>query len=262
MRGPGGFRPDWTAPATVRAFVTTREGGYSRPPIDSLNLAGHVGDDPGAVGANRALVREALGLPAEPGWLVQVHGTRCTRVTPEGPEDPEADSGLVDSSGAVAGVLTADCLPVILARDDGGAAAVAHAGWRGLAGGVLERAAAGLGAPEDLHAFLGPAIGPRAFEVGPEVREAFTGSAPEDAEAFRPAGERWLADIYRLAVNRLRRLGVLPERIAGGGLCTFSDARRFYSYRRDGRTGRLATLVWLEPGPGEGGNPRHGDRPG
>ncbi len=258
MTAPVGFEPGWTAPPWVRVFVTEREGGYSRPPFDSLNLALHVGDDPRAVSANRELLQTALALPAEPGWLEQVHGTRCTRVGAGGPEVPEADAGLVENPGAVAGVLTADCLPVVLARADGTAAAVAHAGWRGLSAGVLEGVATALGPPESLHAFLGPAIGPGAFEVGGEVREAFVTGSREDAKAFRPAGDRWRADIFLLAANRLKRLGVAPGRICGGGLCTNREPRRFFSYRRDGRTGRMATLVWLEPGVGDGVNPRDG----
>ncbi|HKJ70851.1 MAG TPA: peptidoglycan editing factor PgeF [Gammaproteobacteria bacterium] len=242
-----GFEPHWTAPPGVRMFVTTRQGGHSRPPFEAFNLALHVGDDPDAVAANRADLRNGLGLPAEPAWLEQVHGTRCTRVGPDGPEQAEADAGVVNAPGAVAAVLTADCLPVVLARDDGTAAGVAHAGWRGLAAGVLEQAAAALGDPADLHAFLGPAIGPEAYTVGQEVRDAFHRAALEDLLAFQPAGDAWQANLYLLAANRLKRLGVDPARISGGGFCTYTDAERFFSYRRDnGETGRMATVVWIE----------------
>ncbi|MFP4561313.1 MAG: peptidoglycan editing factor PgeF [Thiohalorhabdus sp.] len=241
-----GFEPHWTAPGNVRTFVTTRRGGVSRPPFDTFNLAGHVGDDAKAVAENRRRLRAGLGLPAEPAWTAQVHGAHCTRVGPEGAEDAEADAGMVAGPGAVAVVLTADCLPVVLARDDGTAAAVAHAGWRGLAGGVVEAAAEALGPATDLHAYLGPAIGPEAFAVGEEVRAAFVDQAEEDQHAFHAHGDRWLANLYILASQRLKRLGVAPHRISGGGFCTFSDAGRFFSHRRDGQTGRMATLVWLE----------------
>lgn len=242
-----GFEPHWTGPPHVRLFVTTRGGGHSRPPFDGFNLAAHVGDDPEAVAANRADLRAGLGLPAEPGWLEQVHGTRVARVNPEGPDQPEADAGVVTGAGAVAAVLTADCLPIVLARDDGAGAGVVHAGWRGLAAGVVEEAVAALGDdPAELHAFLGPGIGPEAFTVGSEVRDAFTTSAFEDLFAFQPEEAGWRANLYLLAANRLKRLGVGPGRISGGGFCTYSDPERFFSHRRDeGRTGRMATLVWI-----------------
>ncbi|MFB6259452.1 MAG: peptidoglycan editing factor PgeF [Thiohalorhabdaceae bacterium] len=243
-----GFEPHWTAPPQVRLFATTRGGGHSQPPFDSFNLGSRVGDDPAAVAANRADLRAGLGLPAEPGWLEQVHGTRVTRVTSDGPDQPEADAGIVAGTGAVAAVLTADCLPIVLARADGTAAGVVHAGWRGLAQGVVEEAVATLaGDPSELYAFLGPAIGPEAYVVGDEVRNAFTSSAFEDLLAFQPGEAGWRANLYLLGANRLKRLGVEPERISGGGFCTYSDSQRFFSHRRDnGRTGRMATLVWIE----------------
>jgi len=170
-------------------------------------------------------------------------------VGPEGPAEAEADAGWVAAPGAVAAVLTADCLPVVLAHQSGSAAAVAHAGWRGLAAGVLEETVAALGEPGALHAFLGPAIGPDAYAVGQEVRDAFARAAFEDLLAFQPSGEGWRANLYLLAANRLKRLGLRPDRISGGGFCTFTDTQRFYSHRRDaGITGRMASLVWLEPG--------------
>jgi hypothetical protein len=245
-----GFVPAWTAPAGVQAFVTARgPQGDSRPPYHRFNVADHVGDDPAAVAANRARLREGLALPAEPAWLTQVHGTTVAEVSGDQPRPPEADAAVVRGPGAVAAVLTADCLPVLLARGDGAAAAAAHAGWRGLANGVLEATVAALrdpARPADLHAYIGPAIGPAGFAVGREVREAFLAADPEAAHAFIPAGPgRWRGDLFRLARQRLAACGLRPDRIKGGGLCTYSDPARFYSHRRDGRTGRLATLVWL-----------------
>ncbi|MFA9460612.1 peptidoglycan editing factor PgeF [Thiohalorhabdus methylotrophus] len=248
MTAVSGFEPHWTAPPNVRTFVTTRTGGVSAPPFESFNLALHVGDDAEAVAENRRRLREGLCLPAEPAWTAQVHGTRCTRAEPEGAADAEADAAVVEGPGAVGVVLTADCLPVVLARADGAAAAVAHAGWRGLAAGVVDEAVRALGSPERIHAYLGPAIGPDAFEVGAEVREAFLAGADEDRRAFHARNDRWLANLYILASQRLKRLGVPPHCISGGGFCTFSDGDRFFSHRRDGQTGRMATLVWLEEG--------------
>lgn len=242
-----GFTPQWSAPAAVRAFITERgPSGASRPPFHRFNVTDHVGDDPAAVAANRARLRAGLGLPAEPAWLTQVHGTTVAEVGAAGPEPGEADAAVVRGPGRVAAVLTADCLPVLLARDDGTAVAAAHAGWRGLANGVLEAAVMALGESARLHAYLGPAIGPGGFAVGREVREAFVAHDPEAEIAFRPAGPgRWRGDLFRLARQRLIAAGLAPERISGGGQCTYADPARFYSHRRDGRTGRLATLVWI-----------------
>ncbi|HKL77157.1 MAG TPA: peptidoglycan editing factor PgeF [Gammaproteobacteria bacterium] len=242
-----GFVPQWTAPAGVRAFVTTREAGHSTGTFARFNLGDHVGDDPDAVAANRRWLRRGLALPADPAWLNQVHGTHCTEATASGPREVEADAAVVRGPGAVAAVLTADCLPVILARDDARAAAVAHAGWRGLAGGVLEAALTALG-PVPVHAFLGPAIGPAAFEVGPEVRAAFLEADPGADAAFAAQGGKWRADLYRLARRRLMQQGLPAARISGGDFCTFDEAERFYSHRREAPTGRMATLVWLGPG--------------
>lgn len=235
--------PDWPAPPGVRALVTTRKGGASRAPWHEFNLGDHVGDDADAVAANRARLRALL--PAEPRWLAQVHGTRCVDAARvEG--RTEADASVTRERGVVCAVLTADCLPVLLCAADGSAAGIAHAGWRGLADGVIESAVAALGMPGGrLLAWLGPAIGPRAFEVGDEVRARFTEADAGAAAAFVARGEgKWLCDLYALARRRLHALGV--ERVAGGGECTVADAARFYSYRRDGVTGRMASLVWLE----------------
>lgn len=235
--------PEWPAPACVRSLVTTRNGGVSTGPYASLNLGLHVGDDPVAVAANRARLREHL--PAEPAWLNQVHGT-CTVLADAADRVPNADASFTRRRGVVCAVMTADCLPVLFADDDGTVVAVAHAGWRGLAAGVLEATIAAMEIPPTrLHAWLGPAIGPQAFEVGAEVRSAFVADLPESAAAFMPGDTgKWLADIYTLARLRLRRAGV--DSLHGGGLCTVSDAARFYSYRRDGTTGRMASLIWLE----------------
>jgi polyphenol oxidase len=235
--------PDWAAPAGVRALVTTRHGGVSPAPWGSLNLGDHVGDAPDRVAANRAALR--MHLPAEPVWLRQVHGTRCVDAA-QADADVEADAACTRRRGVVCAVLTADCLPVLLCDDSGRAAGIAHAGWRGLAGGVVEATVAAMAVPgERLLAWLGPAIGPQAFEVGPEVRAAFMARDAAAAAAFRAGREgRWWCDIYQLARQRLEALGV--RRITGAEFCTVRDGERFFSYRRDGVTGRMASLIWLE----------------
>jgi YfiH family protein len=236
--------PDWPAPKNVRTAVTTRAGGVSRAPYDSFNLAAHVGDDPAAVRENRARLRAALALPAEPVWLKQVHGVAVVDAARAGVE-PEADGAFAVQPGTVCAVLTADCLPVLLCNRDGTKVAALHAGWRGLAAGVIEQGVQALQAPcQSLLAWLGPAIGSHAFEVGPEVREAFVRDDTHAAQAFRAGrGDRYRADIYLLARQRLARLGV--EAVYGGGFCTATDRARFYSYRRDGACGRMASLIWL-----------------
>jgi YfiH family protein len=238
--------PDWPAPLRVRALSTTRAGGISAVPWNSFNLGDHVGDDPDSVQTNRGILRNAGGLPAEPRWLEQVHG--CDVSTPVLPRR-RADACFSDRAGEVCAVLTADCLPVLFCNESATAVAAVHAGWRGLADGVLERTLACFeDPPSSLMAWLGPAIGPRFFEVGPEVREAFVGCRQEAASAFRPGkGDRWFADIWELARQRLKAAGV--SRIHGGGRCTYEEEKRFYSYRRDGKTGRMASLIWLEGVP-------------
>jgi YfiH family protein len=235
--------PDWPAPRSVRAAVTTRMAGVSTAPFASLNLAMHVGDDPVAVAENRRRVRVALELPSEPRWLLQVHGT--TVAMPGKNKTGSADAAVAFEPRQVCAVLVADCLPVFLANRDGDRVGLAHAGWRGLAAGVVEATVAALATdPAELMAWLGPAIGPTAFEVGAEVREACVASRPDAAGAFSPSvGGRFLADLPALARGRLAACGVAE--VHGGGQCTFSDPRRFYSYRRDGQTGRMAALVWL-----------------
>lgn len=249
MLMPMGFRTaDWSAPPGVRAGVTTRAGGASTGAHASFNLAAHVGDDPAAVAENRRRLRDALELPSDPLWLRQVHGVAVAVHDGAAPTDPEADAAVTFAPGRVLAVLTADCLPVVLASRDGTRLGVAHAGWRGLAAGVLENTVAALGAPGDeFVAWFGPAIGPAAFEVGPEVRAAFVDADAATACAFAPnARGRWQADLYALARRRLARLGVTE--IAGGVDCTYSQPDRWYSFRRDRDCGRMATLAWLVPG--------------
>lgn len=236
--------PDWPAPSGVRALVTTRLGGCSKVPFDSFNTATLVGDDPSSVAANRALLRTCL--PAEPAWLKQVHGVVVVDAATVGNGHAAGDASVAFAPGIVCVVQTADCLPVLFARDDGSAVGAAHAGWRGLCHGVLEETVARLGDPARLLAWLGPAIGPDAFEVGEEVRDAFMARDGNAINAFVPGtiAGKWLANIYMLARQRLLAVGVI--RVYGGGLCTVSDAYRFYSYRRDRVCGLMASLIWLE----------------
>lgn len=235
----------WGAPAAVGALMSTRGGGVGAAPFDSLNLGAAVGDDPAAVAENRRRFGAALG--AEPVWLRQVHGTRVVRLGHD--TDLEADAAWTNEPGRACVVQVADCLPVLLARRDGRAVGAAHAGWRGLAAGVVESTVSALCegtecAPADLVAWMGPCIGPREFEVGADVLAAF----PEGAAHFvsRPRADgspRWRADLAALARLRLRQAGV--SAVAGGDWCTVEDRSRFFSYRRDGVTGRLAAAVWL-----------------
>ncbi|MFO8153525.1 peptidoglycan editing factor PgeF [Thioalkalivibrio sp.] len=235
--------PDWPLPPNLRAAQTTRAGGVSTGPWQSLNLALHTGDDPEAVQRNRSLLAAALELPQPPVWPTQVHGAAVVDAAAM-TAALEADAVVARAPGEVCSVQTADCLPVLFATLDGREVAAAHAGWRGLAGGVLEATLDALGyPPAQVTAWLGPAIGPEAFEVGPEVRAAFVGRDAEAADAFRPGtGDRWFADVYRLARLRLERAGL--REIHGGGRCTHAEPETFFSYRRDGTCGRMATLIW------------------
>lgn len=239
------IRPEWPAPANVHALVTTRVGGVSLPPFEGFNLGDHVGDDPAAVARNRATLRSCL--PAEPEWLRQVHGTAVAVASLDG-GNREADASVAFAPDRVCAVLTADCLPVLFCDRQGTRVAAAHAGWRGLAAGVLEASVAAMRCdPAEILAWLGPAIGPRAFEVGEEVREAFVRDLPASAAAFVPGqAGKWLADIYELARLLLARAGV--RQVSGGGFCTYTDAERFYSFRRDKATGRMASLIWMGGG--------------
>jgi YfiH family protein len=236
--------PEWPAPSNVRAATTLRTGGVSKGGFASLNLGAHVGDDPEAVAENRRRIREALELPSEPVWLHQVHGT--TVVGAEAQETtPTADASISDMPGQVCAVLTADCLPVLICDRAGTRVAAAHAGWRGLSSGVLRSAVEALSVPSSrLMAWLGPAIEPEAFEVGPEVRERFLDLDPgHDLSFVANARGRWQADLYGLARRELQRLGIGD--VFGGGERCHADAERFFSYRRENRTGRMATLIWL-----------------
>ena len=238
------IRPDWPAPKNVRALSTTRKGGVSAGPYASLNLGEHVGDDMRAVAANRGRLQKSLGH-AMPRWLQQVHGTRVARdgdVT-----HAPADAAVTGRHDVACTIMTADCLPVIFCDKAGTRVAAAHAGWRGLSAGVLEATVESMGTvPDDVLTWLGPAIGPKAYEVGEEVRQAFVAHSAEAAQAFAPgkAVGKWWCDLYTLARQRLGAVGV--KEVHGGGFCTFTDKERFFSFRRDGECGRMATLIWIE----------------
>lgn len=239
--------PDWPAPSGVHAVSTTRAGGVSLPPYDGLNLGSHVNDQPAAVAENRHRLRQFAGLPGEPVWLAQVHGIAVADAA-NAPPGTTADACFSTTPGVVCAIQTADCLPVLFCDTSGQVVAAAHAGWRGLAAGVLEQTVAAMGrqgaAPDTILAWLGPAIGPNAFEVGDDVRATFVEHDPAADAAFVARGnDKWLADIFRLARQRLVACGV--SRIYGGGVCTVSDPARFFSHRRDRISGRQASLIWL-----------------
>lgn len=245
MSEPRWIQPDWPAPRNVRAVATLRAGGVSSGPFESLNLGSHVGDDPNAVDGNRMRLNAALQLPAQPVWLNQVHGTAVVEAHPH-QSPPTADAAVAREVGQVCVVLTADCLPVLFCDQRGMRVAAAHAGWRGLAGGVLAATVAALDvAPKNLLAWLGPAIEPEAFEVGGEVRDEFVARNWASNGAFiANARGRWQADLYALARIELQRLGI--EAVYGGGFRCYADRERFFSYRRDGRTGRMGTMIWID----------------
>ena len=238
------IRPDWPAPPGVNALTTLRSGGYSLGAYAGFNLAMHTGDDADAVASNRRLLRDRLQLPCEPAWLSQVHGRSLLRAD-TARDNTEADGSWSDSAGTVCVVLTADCLPLLLCDRAGSRVAAIHAGWRGLHRGIISAAVEALAVPaRDLLVWLGPAIGADAFEVGEDVYDSFVRKNTANSAAFRPRHEsHWLCDIYTLAGIELAALGV--ESVYGGGFCTSSDTARFYSYRRDGVTGRMASLIWL-----------------
>lgn len=241
------LQPDWPAPASVRALVTSRQGGVSLPPYDQMNLAEHVGDDPVAVARNRVLLRQLADLPGEPVWLQQVHGVAI--LDADVSRSPEvaalADGSLTRQPGRVLAVLTADCLPVLFSRADGRMVMAVHAGWRGLADGILAEAMkAAEGGAQQWLAWIGPAIGVSAFEVGPEVRAAFMQAGRALPEHFVPGqGDRWCADLAGIARWQLQELGL--SWVGGACWCSSADPQRWYSYRRDGVTGRMASLVWM-----------------
>lgn len=248
------IKPSWVVPQQIQSFYTTREGGVSKPPFDSLNLGVNAGDHLEDVLQNRSILR--AGLPAEPIWLKQIHGitvsTPASRnASVNGPF--EADASVTNIPNEVLAILTADCMPVLLASKNGDVIGAAHAGWRGLSGGVLENTiqemcslSKGL-IPRDISVWMGPAIGPTAFEVGEDVLQAFASQSQDILlEAFQPVNgspEKYLANLYLLAEGRLRSLGV--EQIYGGGFCTVNDPAHFFSYRRDKQTGRFASLIWI-----------------
>ena len=254
--------PDWPAPANVRAVSTTRSGGVSKGAYTSFNLGAHVGDDPRAVAENRLFLRSELNLPREPRWLKQIHGARITTIgcseyllspTGEGARGVEtasfettADAEVTQSSSEACVIMTADCLPVLFCDRAGKIVAAAHCGWRSLAAGILEATVAAMHVlPAEILAWLGPAIGPDVYQVGDDVRAALTTAHPDAEQAFEPQQPgKWLCDLYLTASQRLRRAGV--THIYGGGFCTYSERERFFSYRRDGECGRMATLIWLE----------------
>lgn len=245
--------PDWTAPARVRCAFTLRSGGVSVAPYDSLNVGAHVGDAAEAVAENRRRVRECLRLPAEPVWLQQVHGTDVVdldvlegRAQARGDAAAGADAAVTHVGGCVCVIQVADCMPVLFAARDGSAVGAAHTGWRGLAGGVIEQTVRALGVPApNLIAWLGPTISQQHFEVGDDVRTAFVSDDPGAAAAFvTNMRGRWQCDLYALARRRLAALGVRD--VFGGGWCTYADAARFFSFRRDRQCGRMAALIWLE----------------
>lgn len=251
MAAPAWFDADWPAPPGVRALTTLRCGkGVSPPPFDRFNLGLRCGDDPALAQRNRDLLVSWLALPSPPHWLRQVHGTGVVRFgspANSSGDEPEADAAVTSVPGVVLAILSADCLPVVLAAREGGEVAAAHAGWRGLAAGMLEATVAAMRTPPaGLVAWLGPAAGPQAYEIGAEVREAFVAADAGAASAFAPTRPgHWRVDLYALARRRLAAVGVTD--VHGGGLCTISDPDRFYSHRRDGRSGRLATLAWISP---------------
>jgi purine-nucleoside/S-methyl-5'-thioadenosine phosphorylase / adenosine deaminase len=239
---PDWIVPDWPAAKRVRALITTRAGGVSSGKFKSLNLSDRVGDDAGCVARNRAILRDCL--PAEPAWMKQVHGTTVIDPAQSAP-DAEADGAVTRRPGCVCAVMIADCLPVLLSDRAGRTVGIAHAGWRGLAGGVIERAVRAMGAlPGELIAYIGPGIGAPRYEVGEDVRQAFVGKDPGAAGSFAPAPEgKYFADLHALAQGRLAAAGV--EEVHGRRVCTASD-ERFFSFRRDRTTGRMASLIWLE----------------
>ena len=252
LLSPGQLNANWQAPPGVHAACTLRTGGVSAAPYASLNLGLHVGDDAAAVAENRRRVAAALRLPGEPLWLQQVHGVQVADADADGESmRGPADAIVTRQAGRVLAILVADCMPVLFASKDGPVLGAAHAGWRGLAAGVLEATVAAMGvAPGRIHAWLGPAIGPAHFEVGDEVRAAFLTHAPESAAGFATnARGRWQCDLALLARQRLAALGVVH--VWNSGLCTYAREEQCFSFRRDGRTGRMAALLWRAGGSSE-----------
>lgn len=238
--------PDWPVPKQIKAYSSTRLGGVSEGPYASLNLGGHVGDDIEAVEANRLRFAQQIKMPNSLRWLNQVHGIQTACLPSPLLGDIAADASYTKEVEQVCAVMTADCLPILFCNEAGSEVAACHAGWRGLCDGVIESCVAQFEKPDQLMAWLGPAIGANAFEVGEEVRQAFIEKNKEAESAFKPSHNqgKWLADIYLLAKQRLACLGV--KQIFGGDYCTYEDDERFFSYRRDQQTGRLASVIWIE----------------
>jgi YfiH family protein len=240
------LRPDWNAPDNIKAIMTTRQGGVSSTPFDSMNLGDHVDDDNALVIKNRASLKHRLNLSNEPLWLTQVHGTTIANADQHHDGDVKADASIAHQKGSVCAVMTADCLPVLFCNQQGTAVAAAHAGWRGLHAGILEQTAMSLNYPiKDIMAWFGVAISVAHFEVGSEVRDAFVSVQAEAKHAFIPSANagKWLADIYLLARLRLQAIGV--NSITGGNDCSYRNKEQFYSYRRETKTGRMASLIWM-----------------
>jgi polyphenol oxidase len=237
------LQPDWPAPANIHAATTLSTGGVSAGEYSSLNPATHVGDNPDLVSQNRHIIKTMLNLPSEPVWLNQTHSNRVVKaIATDIPQ--QADASYTDQSGVVCAVMTADCLPLLVCSTDGSEIAAIHAGWRGLLDGVIDSTIAAM-QNKDLLVWLGPAIGSERFEVGDEVYAAFIAKSAEYAAAFKQKNQgKWLADIYHLARINLAFLGI--TKVFGGGFCTVTDEKRFYSYRRDQVTGRMATLIWRD----------------
>ena len=238
--------PDWDIPKHIKALSTTRNGGVSRAPFNSFNVAHHVGDDTESVKANRDILRGEWLLPNEPYWLNQTHSTRVIHVNDKA-EDRNADASWTEQGNQVCTVMTADCLPLLMYQSNPESVAATHAGWRGLLDGIIENTIEALpGNTETIKVWLGPAIGPKAFEVGPEVKQAFAEHNPSSEQCFKPSHNagKYLTDLYQLAILRLNSVGVTD--ISGGNYCTFAEDEIFYSYRRDGETGRMASLIWME----------------
>ena len=242
----GWLLPDWPAPSNIGAFTTTRQGGVSIAPYDCLNLGDHVEDVPLAVARNRQIVGEIAQLPSEPLWLKQVHGTAVTDMDGGGSGYPTADASIALQPKQVCVVMTADCLPVLFCNKTGTKVAAAHAGWRGLCDGMLEQTVKAFQEqPSELLAWIGPGIGSTAFEVGAEVWAEFIAIDANAESAFTPSvnAGKWLGDLYQIARQRLAKVGVTA--VYGGDYCTYTDRERFFSYRRDGKTGRMGSFIWL-----------------
>lgn len=237
-------RPDWNAPSHVKAFTTERYGGVSEHNYRSLNLAVHVEDIPEAVDENRRILRQALSLPGEPKWLRQMHSSRCIDISQTG-SGIEADGAYTKTPGQICAVLTADCLPLFISDISGEQVGVFHIGWRGLASGMVETATALFDQPAQICCWLGPAIGPKAFEIGPEVYERLLDDDNEDCFTLSTKVDHWVANLYRLVEKRLRKSGVKNIHY-DESLCTYRDEKRFFSYRRQNKCGRMASLIWIE----------------